>query len=596
METSNPRPSRVTRAGRTRIGVRAFLAPVALSLTAGIASAQIPQSSITIELVTVASGLTAPLGVTHAGDGSGRLFIVEQSGQIKILQGGVVLPTPFLDISAKLPVLNAFFDERGLLGLAFHPDYENNGRFFVRYSAPRAGLSGEPCFGTTRGCHKEILAEYSVSAGDPNVADITSESILFSVDEPEFNHNAGDVAFGPDGLLYFPLGDGGGANDGLSNVPPSHGPFGNGQNIDTALGAMLRIDVDGGTPYAIPFDNPFVGVAGLDEIYAYGLRNPYKFCFDDGPGGNDDLILADVGQDLFEEINVVQNGGNYGWVVREGFNCFDPSNPAVPPAACPTVGALGEPLLPPIAEYSHDDGTTAIVGGFVYRGTQSPSLVGKYICGDFSAGFLTPAGRLFVLENPWPGFFRVEEFVIGDPAQPYGLFLKGFGEGEDGEVYVCGAVALAPFGTTGVVHRIQELAECFLVIGPAPGSASFQPGAHAFTTQVKVVKESYVVLLDQIPEFVIAEAGYTVSRPTGKKKLRRLPGRTLTAQVLMWNPAVFPNQPEQFTGGVRVDIDALGNVKTSNYGAGTGMQIQVELDTNAQGQEVIRFPFTIPGM
>jgi glucose/arabinose dehydrogenase len=410
-----------------------------------------------VELETVADGLVAPLGVTHAGDGSGRLFIWEQSGQILIVENGMLLAAPFLDISDKLPELNTFFDERGLLGLAFHPDYANNGRFFVRYSAARDGDPSEPCFGTSRGCHEEILAEYAVSGTNPNVANPGSERILFRIDEPQFNHDAGDVAFGPDGLLYFTLGDGGGAGDGLADVPPSHGPIGNGQNIETALGAILRIDVDGQTPpleYRIPPDNPFVGVPGVDEIYAYGLRNPYKFSFDDGPGGDGSLFLADVGQDLFEEVNIVERGGNYGWVIREGLHCFDPFNPGTPPPNCPNTGPLGEPLLDPIVEYSHDVGGITVVGGFVYRGSCSRVLSGKYVFGDFAAAFTVPSGRLYFLIEPTPGSFEIREFQIGIGNVPYGLFLKGFGEGEDGEIYVCGSTELAPVGSGGVVHRL----------------------------------------------------------------------------------------------------------------------------------------------
>ncbi|MEE9533796.1 MAG: PQQ-dependent sugar dehydrogenase [Acidimicrobiia bacterium] len=472
---------------------------------ANLARAQIPPGDITIELEPVASGLTAPLGVTHAGDGSGRLFIWEQSGQIRIVQDGQLLPTPFLDISDKLPELNEFFEERGLLGLAFHPRYAMNGRFFVRYSAPRDGNPDEPCFDTSRGCHTEILAEYRVSDDDPNIAEPDSEIMLLAVDEPQFNHDAGDVAFGPDGFLYFSLGDGGGAHDGLADDPPSHGPIGNGQNIETPLGAMLRIDVDGpitichippGNPnngrtitiarsalpahlahgdtigpcegdrdpaplrYGIPPDNPFVGTAGLDEIYAYGLRNPYKFSFDDGPGGDGRLYLGDVGQNLFEEVDIIVNGGNYGWVIREGLHCFDPFNPFDPPDDCPATGPLGEPLLDPIVEYSHPgsgfppEGGITVVGGFVYRGSRSPSLVGTYVFGDFAQEFVLPSGSLYFLIEPVPGNFEIRRFRITEDDLPYGLFLKGFGEDEEGEIYACGSVELAPFGDTGVVERI----------------------------------------------------------------------------------------------------------------------------------------------
>ena len=485
-----------------------YLALTMALLSTGRLSAQIPKGPIVIELETVAAGLTAPIYATHAGDGSGRLFIVEQSGQIRIVQNGVLLPTPFLDISGKIPVLSSFFDERGLLGLAFHPDYETNGRFFVRYSVPRDGNSSEPCFGSSRGCHEEVLAEYSASIGDVNLAEPTSEIILFTIDEPQFNHNAGNVAFGPDGFLYFTLGDGGGAHDGLADVPPSHGPIGNGQNIETALGAILRIDVDSPPQsplaYAIPPENPFVGQAGVDEIYAYGMRNPYRFSFDDGPGGDGRLFLADVGQNLFEEVNIVQKGGNYGWVIREGFHCFDPLNPLVPPASCSGTGPQGEPLLDPIVEYAHPgtvfspDGGITVVGGFVYRGTQSPSLIGKYVFGDFSGQFSTPSGRLYYLEEPTPGNFEIRELQIGLEDSAYGLFLKGFGEDEDGEIYVCGSTALAPTGNTGVVDRIVILPKTVHIAAgkdntlfeSVTGSLSSGSGEHLYSGKTGVFNET----------------------------------------------------------------------------------------------------------
>jgi len=441
---------------------------------ASIAGAQIVKSDFVVELETVATGLTAPLGVTHAGDGSGRLFIYEQTGQIRIVKDGTLLGAPFLDIAGALPALNPFFDERGLLGVAFHPGYATNGRFFVRYSAPRSGAPGEPCFGTSRGCHEEIVAEFSVS-GDPDVA-IPTGTILFRVDEPQFNHNAGQIAFGSDGFLYFGLGDGGGAHDGLADTPPSHGPIGNGQNVDTVLGALLRIDVDApaapGLPYAIPSDNPFVGVLGRDEIYAYGFRNPYRFSFDDGPGGTGDLLLADVGQNLFEEVDVVVRGGNYGWVIREGFSCFDPFNPSAPPAACSDIGPMGEPLIDPIADYSHEEGGISVIGGFVYRGSRSPGLVGSYVFGDFAEQFFAPSGRLyFIAESDT----SIQEFQIGPDDVPYGLFLKGFGEGEDGEIYVCGGSDLAAAGTSGIVHRIVALPGVEIDIKPGSDTNPINP-------------------------------------------------------------------------------------------------------------------------
>jgi hypothetical protein len=216
------------------------------------------------------------------------------------------------------------------------------------------------------------------------------------------------------------------------------------------------------TLYAIPADNPFADATGADEIYAYGLRNPYKFSFDDGPGGDGALYLADVGQNLFEEVNVITRGGNYGWVIREGFHCFDPFNPTTPPGACSDTGPLGEPLLDPIVEYSHPDsgfspeiGIT-VIGGFVYRGSQSPSLVGSYVFGDFAQAFFNPSGTLLFIDDPSGPSPTIEQFQIGLDDRDYGLFLKGFGEDEAGEVYACGSTALAPTGSTGVCQRIVE--------------------------------------------------------------------------------------------------------------------------------------------
>jgi len=431
---------------------------LAVVTSAGQAFAADP---IRIKLELVASGLSSPVYMTHAGDGSGRLFVVDQVGLIRVIDGGVLLPTPFLDVSAKLPTLGGFFDERGLLGLAFHPDYANNGRFFVRHSVPRAGDPAESCNdpgGFIVGCHAEVVAEYSVSAGDPNVADAASEVILFSVDEPEFNHNSGNLAFGQDGYLYFSLGDGGGANDGLSDPALPHGPTGNGQNIDTFLGSIIRIDVDSppapGLNYAIPADNPFVGGAGLDEIYAYGLRNPYRFSFDDGPGGDGSLYVGDVGQDVYEEVDIVAKGGNYGWAIREGAHCFDPFNPSIEPAVCPTTGAtLGDPLIDPVMEYTHVDGGLSVIGGFVYRGSVSPQLVGRYVFGDFSADF-GPTGRLYYADLTGPDALIRKTFGLTPGGVPFGQFLKGFGEDEAGEVYIVASDVLAPSGNTGVVYRI----------------------------------------------------------------------------------------------------------------------------------------------
>jgi glucose/arabinose dehydrogenase len=415
------------------------------SLT-GLAHAQVTQGELRLTLRPVASGLVSPVKMVSPPDTSGRLFIAEQNGPIKILINGTVLETPFLDLTAETVVVNTGYDERGVLGMAFHPDYATNGRFFVRYSRPRPGKAGEPCFGTPRGCHEEVLAAFTVSS-DPNIANPTG-TILFRVDEPQFNHNGGDVAFGPDGMLYFTLGDGGGANDGLADNPPSHGPIGNAQNLETPLGKVIRIDVDAGEPYGIPADNPFVDAPGLDEIWAYGLRHPFSFSFDDTAGGTGELWLPDVGQNLFEEINIGARGANYGWPIREGRHCFDPFNPNTPPATCDTTG-----LTEPIAEYGHDVGL-AVVAGYVYRGSRFPALVGKFVFGDFSTAFNAADGHLFLIDTGERAL--IQRPRLGAMDAPLGLYIKGFGRDADGEIYLLASSRLGPAGDGGQILHITK--------------------------------------------------------------------------------------------------------------------------------------------
>lgn len=315
------------------------------------------------------------------------------------------------------------------------------------------------------------------------------KSFFFGIDEPQFNHDGGNVAFGPDGLLYWSLGDGGGAHDGLADLPPSHGPIGNGQNVNSGLGTVLRIDVDSppdpGLNYAIPPGNPFAGGGGVAEIYAYGFRNPYRFSFDDGPGGSGLMYVADVGQGLIEEVDILPVAAapgllNYGWVIREGTLCFDPFNPNVPPAACASTGPFGEPLLDPAIEYPHPTscaadadcaslGTTcgtngkcnevsgiAVIGGFVYRGVSNPQLQGKYVFGDFSQNFVPGEGRLYFADVAGANAFDVKELLIGPEALPLGQYLFGIGEDDAGELYVLASDTLGPTGDTGVVYRIAN--------------------------------------------------------------------------------------------------------------------------------------------
>jgi hypothetical protein len=421
------------------------MALIAMAAAAGSAVGQVLPGTVRIDLRPVATGMVSPILGVDPHDGTNRMFIVDQTGKIFIyLLNEGVLPTPFLDLTGEISPLNTAYDEKGLLGLAFHPDYAHNGRFFVRYSRQRASIPGELCDGTPRGCHEEILAEFQVSS-DPNIA-LPTGQILFRVNKPEFNHNSGDVVFGPDGLLYFGLGDGGGANDDLNLSPPGHGPIGNGQNTNVPLGKMLRIDVDHGAPYSIPPTNPFAGGGGLPEIWAYGLRNPYRFSFDSRPGGDGRMWLSDVGQDQTEELNIGQIGANFGWAVMEGPHCFDPFHTTTPPPSCNNAG-----MTLPIAAYDHNDGI-AIVGGFVYRGKVA-AMRGKYIAGDFSGSFGAPTGRLFYVD-PAETLMHFRSLQIGFENRPLGFFLKGFGQDPDGELYAMVSSRLGPVGTSGQVLKI----------------------------------------------------------------------------------------------------------------------------------------------
>jgi len=314
-----------------------------------------PPPGLSVALSTVATGLNSPLDLQTPEDSSGRLFVVEQAGKIRLIKNGSLEPTPFLDITSKV----TFEDEMGLLGVAFHPNYSSNRRFYINYV--RGGASAP----------QTVIAEYQEQAGNPDVADPASERILLTVNQPFTNHKGGQLGFGADGFLYFGLGDGGGAGD----------PNGNGQSLTTLLGKMLRIDVDHtstGRQYAIPIDNPFAGGGGLPEIWAYGFRNPWRFSFD---VSTNRLIVGDVGQEHFEEVDIVERGGNFGWNTMEGLHCYNPAS------GCNMAG-----LELPIIEYDHSEGA-AVIGGYIYRGSAIPDLVGSYVMADFESGKLWMASE-----------------------------------------------------------------------------------------------------------------------------------------------------------------------------------------------------------
>ena len=350
-----------------------------------------PPSPPVISLTRVAGGLAQPVTVTHAGDGSGRLFVVEQEGRIRIIRNGAVLPAPFLDITSLVTPTGG---EQGLLGLAFPPGFTSRRTFYVNYT-DRTGVGNI------------VIARFGLSA-DADRADPLSRQELLNIVQPFANHNGGQLAFGPDGHIYIGSGDGGSRGD----------PLGNGQNRGTLLGKILRIDVlSGVTPYAVPAGNPFG-----NEIWSYGLRNPWRFSFDRLTG---DLYVADVGQDLVEEVDFQPAGSgagvNYGWSIMEGSRCFGSTT-------CNTAG-----LTLPVAEYLHGSGDCSVTGGYVYRGSAT-ALKGIYFYGDFCSG------RIWGLRRNGTVF---ETALVADTT----LSISTFGEDETGELYVADYA-------TGDIYRI----------------------------------------------------------------------------------------------------------------------------------------------
>ncbi len=351
---------------------------------------------------------SSPVDLQHAGDGSGRLFVVERAGVIRVFQGVETVTSMSEFLNIKDSIVSG--GELGLLGLAFHPQYATNGYFYVNYTADNPLRS--------------VIARYRVTPGDPLKADSASKLVLLEVAQPYTNHNGGQVAFGPDGYLYIALGDGGSGGD----------PQNNGQNRSSLLGKILRIDVDttsGGKPYGIPADNPFVGNASgwREEIYAYGLRNPWRFSFD--PVTNR-LWAADVGQNRVEEIDIIQKGENYGWRIMEGTLCYDPSS------GCDTTG-----LKLPVWEYDRSLGYS-ITGGYVYRGSAIPSLVGKYVYGDYVSR------RIWALEYDGTSAPTNQELV------PSSSYISSFGVDASGEIYVCDITAGKMFLLTGPATTAEQ--------------------------------------------------------------------------------------------------------------------------------------------
>jgi glucose/arabinose dehydrogenase len=400
-----------------------------------------------VALKLVADGFVSPVAMADPVDGTGRLFVADQTGKVRILSArGELLERPFLDIHDRLPPLDPEYDERGLLGMAFHPGFRDNQKFYVYYSAkPRKG--GPKDFD-----HLNRLSEF-VTSVDPDIADHADERVVLESPHPYSNHNGGDIHFGPDGYLYIPIGDGGNKSDRGRGHNPD---IGNAQDLSSLLGKILRIDVDHGRPYGIPEDNPFARTGERQEIYAYGLRNPWRISFD--REGDNELFVGDVGQYRTEEVDIIVNGGNYGWNIKEGSHCYNPVSPRQVKGACINEGYRGEELIDPILEYLNADVQGgighAIIGGAVYRGSDLRELQGSYIFGDWSAQFNRGDGTLFVARRGQDGWEMEELAVAKRPHGRLGEYVLSFGLDHSGEMYVLTSEEEGPTGSTGKVYRL----------------------------------------------------------------------------------------------------------------------------------------------
>lgn len=388
-----------------------------------------------VQLELIAEGFTSPVALIAPVDSSQRLFVADQTGLIWIISEGRRLEPPFLDLRKRVVELNSFYDERGLLGLAFHPAFASNGRFYVSYSAPLQDGSS-----TQEWDHTTYISEFRVASTNPNQADSGSERVLLAIDKPGYNYEAGHLAFGPDGYLYIATGD--------SVREPAKEAAKFAQDTSSLLGKILRIDVNGtgatGQNYAIPADNPFATGQGRPEIFAYGFRNPYRFSFDVSKRSEPRLFVADVGQALMEEVSLVKAGGNYGWPIREGTTCLNSQNWNRPLGSCSTKG-LSEPII----AYAHEGDLSAIIGGVVYRGEAIPELKGGYVFGDWGRG----NGHLFVAYPPGfgSGLWDITEIQLDIEIGQ----LLGIGEDERGELYLLTkAPGVGASGNSGAAYKI----------------------------------------------------------------------------------------------------------------------------------------------
>lgn len=443
----------------------------------------VPKGNIAVRLDPIVTGMSAPdYAINPPGD-LNRLFVVEQNGLLRVLENGSLLPTPALDMSSRMT--GAFNpananDERGFLGLAFHPGFNTAGspgfQTLFTYSTEVIPVGTSPTYIAPNSAtqnYKLVVNEWKMSGADPNLVDPASRREIISFGKNANNHNGGTLAFGPDGYMYLAIGDGGNANDvGASHIEPG----GNAQNLTTPLGKMLRFDpvapaltpastdaISANGQYRIPTTNPFDGAGEVPEIYAYGLRNPYRFAFDTLTG---DLILADVGQNVVEEINKIVLGGNYGWAVKEGTFLFNRTNPGAGTVGANSPGVPAN-MIDPISgtmgtlQYDHGDGIS-ITGGFVYRGSAIPELYGKYIFGDLAIrnqqGVGRIDGRLFYadLVTGLIAEFQIPQFA--NDQLPNQVTVHGFGQDGHGELYAL--VTNTPAnGTGGIIYKFAVVPE-----------------------------------------------------------------------------------------------------------------------------------------
>jgi len=402
------------------LGVLAAASVLAVATTLPSFTRNNDPATITVNSAKVTDGIKAPTAMAFPA--ANKAWVTEQTGAIRLIKDGKLTDIAVLDVKDKMIKVNSGYEERGLLNVTLHPKFATNGKFYIFYSRPYKNEPGKPRFN-----HTDVVAEYKMQPNSDQ-ADPNSERIILTQDKPDGNHNGGGIVFGSDGYLYVTFGDGGGQHD-------QHGPIGNGQNLNTWLGKVLRINIDVDSTYSVPKDNPFVGKPNVKpEIWAYGFRNPYRISVD---RASKQLFIGEVGQDKWEEVDLLQKGANYGWRVVEGNHCHNPEN------GCDFTG-----FVPPITEYAHSEGVS-VIGGYVYNGKQIPSIKGKYIFGDWT-------GPVWYLQKAGDKWLRGKVTINNYPSNAK---ITGWGEDQSGELYYLTNTDTGPGGpgvVTGSVYKITK--------------------------------------------------------------------------------------------------------------------------------------------